>query len=70
MEMAVKLAETAQEDARIKEELYRENQAANVDYLAALLNKERYESMTEELKFQTQLIKLNINRLIGKEVEK
>ncbi|MCP5051918.1 MAG: TolC family protein [bacterium] len=70
LEMAAKLAAAAEEDAKLKEELYRENQAANVDYLSALLDKERYESMKEELKFQAQLIKLNINGLIGKEVEK
>jgi outer membrane protein TolC len=67
LELAKKLAASAAEDAALKEALYKENQAANVDYLSALVNKERYESLQDELGFQTQLLKMNINILVGKE---
>lgn len=54
----------ADEDVRLKEALYREQQLSNVDYLDALAVKERYESMKNELKMQSELIKVNINRMI------
>jgi outer membrane protein TolC len=58
------LIRLADEDVRLKEELYREQQLSNVDYLDALAVKERYESMKNELKMQSELIKVNINRMI------
>jgi outer membrane protein TolC len=54
----------ADEDVKLKEDLYREQQLSNVDYLDALAVKERYESMKNELKMQSELIKVNINRMI------
>jgi outer membrane protein TolC len=56
----------ASEDAELKKELYEEQQVSNVDYLSALLGKERYESMQNELLLQVQLVKLHINTLIGR----
>jgi len=62
-----KLAETAQEDARLKEDLYKESQAANVDYLTALLNSERYLAMLQELTYRVRLLDVNINLFAGLE---
>jgi outer membrane protein TolC len=56
----------ASEDADLKEDLVKEKQIPNIDYLSALLDKERYESMQNELLLQLRLIKLNINTLIGR----
>jgi len=56
----------ASEDAGLKEELVKEKQIPNIDYLSALLDKERYQSMQNELLMQLRLIKLNINTLIGR----
>lgn len=61
-----KLVALAAEDAALKNDLYKENQLPNIDYLSALLTKERYESMESELELQVRLIKLNINTLIGR----
>jgi outer membrane protein TolC len=63
--LAKQLASTAGEDAQLKEELYKENQSANIDYLSALINKERYEAMQQEFIFQGQLLKMTINMLVG-----
>ncbi len=65
MHTTVKLAAIAAEDAGLKEALYKENQSSNLDYLTALLNRERYESQQNELKFQYQWVKMNINTLIA-----
>ncbi|UCH93666.1 MAG: TolC family protein [Candidatus Aminicenantes bacterium] len=61
-----RLVKFASEDAGLKQELYREQQAANIDFLSALLSRERYESLRNELILQVRLIKLNINTLIGR----
>jgi len=66
LKMVENLVKFADEDAGLKEALYKENQVANIDYLSALLTKERYESRQNELMLQSQLIKLNINTLIGR----
>ena len=60
------MVKLASEDAALKEELVREKQVSNIDYLSALLDKERYESIQNELLLQLRLIKLNINTLIGR----
>jgi outer membrane protein TolC len=67
LQKARKLAAIAAEDAALKKELYNENQAANIDYLAALLTKERYQSMQQELNVQVQLVNVGINLLVGGE---
>jgi outer membrane protein TolC len=63
MKSMVKLAS---EDAGLKEELVKEKQVSNIDYLSALLDRERYESLHNELLLRVRLIKLNINTLIGR----
>jgi outer membrane protein TolC len=60
------LIQLAEEDTKLKAELYREQQVSNIDYLDALTTKERYVSKKNELKMQLELINVGINRLIGK----
>ncbi len=60
------LIQLAEEDAQLKAELYREQQVSNIDYLGALTTKERHVSKKNELKMQLELIKVGINRIIGK----
>lgn len=62
------LVQTAEEDVGLKENLYREQQVSNIDYLDALTTKERYESMKKETMMQLELVKVSINRVIGKNV--
>ncbi|MDQ1352928.1 MAG: TolC family protein [Acidobacteriota bacterium] len=62
------LVGTAAEDVGLKADLYREQQVANIDYLDALTTKERYESMKKETMMQLELVKVSINRVIGKTV--
>jgi outer membrane protein TolC len=69
LELLGKLVRAASRDAELKEELYKEHQAANIDYLASLLTKERYESMKNERAVEYQLVKLRINTLIGRRGE-
>lgn len=59
------LTSLADEDAALKETLYRESQIANIDYLAALTARERYRSMKNEILVQIELVKNNIAVLIG-----
>lgn len=60
------LVRTSEEDVGLKSDLYREQQVSNLDYLEALTTKERYVSMKSELMMQLELIKVSINRVIGK----
>jgi OMF family outer membrane factor len=62
------LVRTAAEDVGLKADLYREQQVSNFDYLDALTTKERYESMKKESLMQLELVKVSINRVIGKNV--
>jgi outer membrane protein TolC len=66
LKMVNNMVKFASEDAHLKEELVKEKQVSNIDYLSALLDKERYESMQNELLLQLRLIKVNINNLIGR----
>ena len=66
MEILDNLVQLAEEDAQLKAGLYREQQVSNIDYLDALCTKERYVSKKNELKMQLELIKVGINRVIGK----
>lgn len=67
LEQARQLAEMATEDAGLKKDLYDENQAANVDYLSALLTTQRYRSMQRELDARVQLVNAGINMLVGEQ---
>ncbi|MCX6558435.1 MAG: TolC family protein [Candidatus Aminicenantes bacterium] len=60
------LSAYAAEDIRLKEELYEENQIDHTDLLAAMTNQERYLSNREELSTQMEMLKVNIDTLIGK----
>lgn len=60
------LVQTSEEDVGLKENLYREQQVSNIDYLEALTTKERYESIKKETMMQLELVKVSINRVIGK----
>lgn len=62
------LVQTAGEDVGLKEDLYREQQVSNIDYLEALTTKERYVSMKNESLMQLELVKVSINRVIGKDI--
>ncbi len=63
------LIEYSKEDAALKEALYSEQQIPNVDYLAALLNREKNGLILQEIDIQIESIKVKINLLIGKSKE-
>jgi len=65
LQEAGKLVQIAREDSRLKEGMVAEMQIDNVDYLTAMTRKERYESMKNSIETELELIKVNINRLIG-----
>jgi len=63
------LLEYSKEDADLKEALYVERQIPNVDYLEALLTREKNALLLQEIQIQIERIKVNINTLIGKSKE-
>jgi len=60
------LVRDAEEDLKLKESLYRENQISNLDYLAAVANLEKYRSLRAELEIQQCLADVRIQMLIGR----
>lgn len=64
-----KLVEYAKEDAELKEALYLEQQVPNVDYLAALLVKEKNALLLEEIDILIESLEVQINTLIGRSKE-
>lgn len=64
-----RMIELALEDVSLKSELYKEHQVSNVDYLSSLIAYERYISLKNERSVEYQLVKLNINTLIGRNGE-
>jgi outer membrane protein TolC len=64
-----KLLEYSKEDAGLKESLYAEHQVPNIDYLAALLAREKNALLLQEIDIQIETLKVNINTLIGKSKE-
>lgn len=64
-----KLIKISNEDTELKKGLYEEQQISNIDYLESITKKERYISMKNELKTLYELIKLSINKTIGKYME-
>lgn len=56
----------AAEEAELKNRLFEEQQITNIDYLTALLSKDRYLSMKGETLFQLEQIKVKVNTLIGR----
>lgn len=65
LETVKKLVLIATEDIKLKEGLLKEQQIANIDFLSALTQKERYVSLQNTINTQLELIKVNINQLIG-----
>ena len=63
------LLEYAKEDADLKKSLYTEREIPNVDYLTALLTREKNVLLIQEIQIQIDLVKVNINTLIGKNKE-
>jgi outer membrane protein TolC len=59
----------SREDAELKAALYAEKQIPNIDYLAALLNREKNSLKREEILIQMENVKVNIATLIGKNKE-
>jgi outer membrane protein TolC len=59
----------AEEDVRLKEKLYQENQIDNVDFLLAMTELEKIQSMKNELQVEIEWAKTRINLLICKTVE-
>lgn len=59
----------SEEDAELKAALYREGQIPNVDYLTALLNKEKNQLLRDEVRIRIELLKVNINTLISRNKE-
>jgi outer membrane protein TolC len=57
------------EDAGLKEALYAEREIPNIDYLEALLTREKNDLLLQEIQIQMEGIKVNINTLIGKSKE-
>jgi outer membrane protein TolC len=60
------LAANAAEDIRLKEKLYEENQIDHTDLLAAMTSQERYLSNRGEMLTQVEMLKINLDALIGK----
>lgn len=63
------LLEYSKEDADLKKALYTEGEIPNVDYLSALLNREKNDLLIKEIEIQIEKVKVNINSLIGKNKE-
>lgn len=63
------LIKYSREDAELKASLYQEQQLPNVDYITALLARERYTLMQEEIFIRIEQIKVKIHTLIGKVTE-
>ncbi len=61
-----RLLEYSEEDANLKEALYVEREIPNVDYLEAILTREKNALLLREIDIQVERIKVDINRLIGK----
>ncbi len=65
----IQLLEYSKEDADLKEALYAEREIPNVDYLEAILTREKNGLLLQEIQIQIEQIKVNINTLIGKSME-
>ena len=60
-----RLVATAEEDIRLKEKLYEENQIDHSDLLAAMTSQEKYLADREGLDAQMEMLKASIDTLIG-----
>jgi outer membrane protein TolC len=64
-----RLLEYSKEDAELKKALYEEREIPNIDYLEALLTREKNALLIQEIQIQIERVKVNINTLIGKNKE-
>jgi len=64
-----RLLELAEEEVELKDALYAERQIPNVDYLTALLARQKNALALQEVRIQTEAVRADINTLIGKNVE-
>ncbi len=60
-----KLVAVTTEDISLKEQLVQEQQLSNIDYLAALVQKEHYEATLKTIKTQVELLNVSINKVTG-----
>lgn len=70
LEFSEKLILRSEDESGMKKKLFEENQVSNSEYLTSLLNVKKYRSMKNKIELQTELLKVNINSLIGREGEK
>ncbi len=63
------LLEYSTEDAGLKKALYAEREIPNIDYLEALLTREKNALLIQEIQIQIERVKVNINTIIGKNKE-
>jgi outer membrane protein TolC len=63
------LVANAAEDIRLKDRLYEESQIDHTDLLAAMASQERYVSNREELLAQMEMLRVNLDTLVGKTEE-
>lgn len=66
LEIMERLIRISLEDIELKGNLLAEQQISNVDYLETLVKREAYLSNREALKSRLQLIRVNVNKIIGK----
>jgi len=63
------LVDIAGQDIALKARLLEEQQLANIDYLGALTQGERYTSMQNTILMQLELLQVNIDQIIGRFAE-
>jgi len=63
------LVANAAEDIRLKDRLYEESQIDHTDLLAAMASQERYVSDREELLAQMEMLRANLDTLVGRTEE-
>ena len=66
MKMMQDLSAITRRDIQLKEQLLMEQQLSNLDYLAALTRNEQLVSQLNDLKVQQELVKVLINKTIGR----
>ena len=63
------LVANAAEEIRLKDRLYEESQIDHTDLLAAMTSQERYVADREELLAQMEMLRANLDTLVGKTEE-
>ncbi len=65
-----KMISISEEESELKKTLFNEKQISNKDYLDSLLNVESLRSLRDKTSLQSELIKVEINTMIGNKEEK